>query len=116
MKSPSGLQWTRDSWCRDLPDRVEAARRVLDKCDAIGDMGTLTHLVVLLIAVSLAPAVSFAQRSDQVGKIQFANSCSSAVQEKLLRGIAMLHSFYYSATQKAFQEVAAEDDSCAIAA
>ena len=79
-------------------------------------MRTLTHLVVLLIAVSLAPGVSFAQRSDQVGKIQFANSCSSAVQEKLLRGIAMLHSFYYSATQKAFQEVAAEDDSCAIAA
>ena len=66
-------------------------------------MRTLTHLVVLLIAVSLAPGVSFAQRSDQVGKIQFANSCSSAVQEKLLRGIAMLHSFYYSATQKAFR-------------
>jgi hypothetical protein len=39
-----------------------------------------------------------------------------AVQEKLLRGIATLHSFYYSATQKAFQDVAAEDDSCAIAA
>jgi len=38
------------------------------------------------------------------------------VQEKLLRGIAMLHSFYYSAAQKAFEEVAAEDDSCTIAA
>src|SRR6266542_3143778 len=30
-------------------------------------------------------------------------------------GIAMLHSFYYSAAQKAFEEVAAEDDSCTIA-
>ena len=38
------------------------------------------------------------------------------MQEKLLRGVAMLHSFYYSATQKAFEEVAAEDTSCAIAA
>jgi Tetratricopeptide repeat len=28
----------------------------------------------------------------------------------------MLHSFYYSATQKAFEEVAAQDNSCAIAA
>ena len=28
----------------------------------------------------------------------------------------MLHSFYYSATQRAFEEVAAEDNSCAIAA
>ena len=38
------------------------------------------------------------------------------MQEKFLRGVAMLHSFYYSATQKAFEEVAAEDNSCAIAA
>ena len=79
-------------------------------------MRTLTHLVVLLIAVSLALAVSFAQQGNQVGKIEFANSCSPAVQEKLMRGVAMLHSFYYSATQKAFNEVAAEDPSCAIAA
>src|SRR5258708_20707452 len=28
----------------------------------------------------------------------------------------MLHSFYYSAAQKAFEELAAEDNSCAIAA
>ena len=79
-------------------------------------MRTLTHLVVLLIAVSLALAVSFAQQGNQVGKSEFANSCSPAVQEKLMRGVAMLHSFYYSATQKAFNEVAAEDPSCAIAA
>jgi tetratricopeptide (TPR) repeat protein len=79
-------------------------------------MRTLTHLVVLLIAVSLAPGVSFAQQGSQVGKIEFANSCSPAMQEKLMRGVAMLHSFYYSATQKAFNEVAAEDPSCAIAA
>jgi tetratricopeptide (TPR) repeat protein len=38
------------------------------------------------------------------------------VQEKLLRGIAMLHSFYYSAAQRAFEEVAAEDNSCVVAA
>ena len=38
------------------------------------------------------------------------------MQEKLLRGVAMLHSFYYSAAEKAFEEVAAEDNSCAIAA
>src|SRR5882757_1284824 len=53
---------------------------------------------------------------EQIGKVEFKNSCSPAVQEKLLGGIAMLHSFYYSAAQKAFEEVAAEDNSCAIAA
>src|SRR2546430_391537 len=68
-----------------------------------------------LLALSLATAGA-AQSADRVGKVGFPNSCSPAVQEKLLRGIAMLHSFYYSATQRAFEEVAAEDPSCAIAA
>ena len=52
----------------------------------------------------------------QLGKVEFPNSCSPAVQEKLLRGVAMLHSFWYSATEKTFEEVAAEDNSCALAA
>src|SRR4029077_18227213 len=69
------------------------------------------------IALSLAAAsVAFAQQGDKLGKVQFQNSCSPAVQEKFLRGVAMLHSFYYSAAQKTFEEVAAEDNSCVIAA
>jgi len=79
-------------------------------------MKTRIHIAATLIALSLAAAGAFAQQGDKLGKVDFPNSCSPAVQEKLLRGIAMLHSFYYSATQKAFEEVAAEDSSCAIAA
>src|SRR5258706_1033116 len=80
-------------------------------------MKTRIHTAVTLIAISLAAAsVAFDQHGHKLGKIEFPNSCSPAVQEKLLRGIAMLHSFYYSAAQKAFEEVAAEDDSCTIAA
>jgi tetratricopeptide (TPR) repeat protein len=80
-------------------------------------MKTRIHIAAPLIALSLAMAVTaFAQSGDQLGKVEFPNSCSPAVQEKLLRGIKMLHSFYYSATQRAFEEVAAEDNSCAIAA
>src|SRR5262247_3105477 len=78
-------------------------------------METRIQLVALLIALAMA-SVSLAQQGDKLGKVEFPNSCSPAVQEKLLRGIAMLHSFYYSATQRAFEEVAAEDNSCAIAA
>jgi hypothetical protein len=75
------------------------------------------RIAVPLIAVSLAAAsLTSGQQPSKLGKVEFPNSCSPAVQEKLLRGIAMLHSFYYSATQKAFEEVAAEDNSCAIAA
>jgi tetratricopeptide (TPR) repeat protein len=80
-------------------------------------MNTRIHIVAPLIALSLAAAiVAVAQQGDKLGKVEFPNSCSPAVQEKFLRGVAMLHSFYYSATQRAFEEVAAEDNSCAIAA
>src|SRR5438876_8624 len=69
------------------------------------------------LALAATACVQTASKTyAQVGKVEFPNSCSPAVQEQLLRGIAMLHSFYYSATQRAFEEVAAEDPSCAIAA
>jgi tetratricopeptide (TPR) repeat protein len=80
-------------------------------------MNARIHIAAPLIALSLAAAnVAFAQQSDRVGNVEFPNSCSPAVQEKFLRGVAMLHSFYYSAAKTAFEEVAAEDNSCAIAA
>src|SRR5947208_15892245 len=71
--------------------------------------------MVSLALAATACVQTASKTSAQLGKVEFQNSCSSAVQEKLLRGIAMLHSFYYSATQRAFEEVAAEDNSCAIA-
>jgi len=80
-------------------------------------MKTRIHLAPPLIALSLAAAgAALAQSGDQLGKVEFPNSCSPAVQERFLRGVAMLHSFYYSAPQTAFEDVAAEDNACAIAA
>jgi tetratricopeptide (TPR) repeat protein len=80
-------------------------------------MKTRTHFGARLIVLSVAVAsIASVQHGEKLGKIEFPNSCSPAVQEMLLRGIAMLHSFYYSAAQKAFEEVAADDDSCTIAA
>src|SRR6185436_21077282 len=78
-------------------------------------MNVQIRIAAALLALSLALAGT-AQSADRLGKIEFPNSCNPAVQDKLLRGIAMLHSFYYSAAQRAFEEVAAEDNSCAIAA
>ena len=51
------------------------------------------------------PNLTSGQQASKLGKVEFPNSCGPAVQEKLLRGIAMLHSFYYSAAQKAFEAV-----------
>jgi tetratricopeptide (TPR) repeat protein len=51
-----------------------------------------------------------------LGKVNFPNSCSPAVQENLQGAVAMLHSFYYSATKRAFEEIAQQDNGCVIAA
>ena len=66
-------------------------------------MNTHIYIAAPLIVLSLAAAsVAVAQQGDKLGKVEFPNSCSPAVQEKFLRGVAMLHSFYYSAAQTAF--------------
>src|SRR6185436_5974220 len=78
-------------------------------------MNVQIRIAAALLALSLALAGT-AQSADRLGKIEFPNSCNPAVQDKLLRGIAMLHSFYYSAAQRAFEEVAADDNPCVIAA
>src|SRR3982751_4331985 len=67
----------------------------------------------LLLATLLAvrPRLSH----EAVGKVAFANSCTQAVQEDLARGVAMLHSFWYSAGERTFRRVLDTDPGCAIA-
>src|SRR5256886_13034083 len=74
-------------------------------------MKTRIHLAAPLIALSLAAAgAAFAQTTDRLGKVEFPNSCSLAVQEKLLRGIAMLHSFYYSRSEEHTSELQSQSN------
>ena len=75
------------------------------------------RLTAVLSALCLATAaVSAGTAPERLGTVEFPNSCSPAVQDEFLRGVAMLHSFFYSAAQKAFEDVAAADNGCAIAA
>ena len=55
------------------------------------------------------------QGSGQLGTVNFANSCDAKVQKELQRGIAMLHSFWYSAGERTFRHVLADDPGCSIA-
>ena len=49
----------------------------------------------------------------QLGKVSFANSCDPKVQAEFERAVAMLHSFWYSAGEKAFRDVLEDDPGCA---
>jgi hypothetical protein len=52
---------------------------------------------------------------EKLGKISFPISCAPAVQEQFNRGVALLHSFAYSAARDAFKGVAEVDSRCAMA-
>src|SRR5437763_6326501 len=52
---------------------------------------------------------------EKLGTVQFPTSCSSKEQKNFERAIALLHSFAYSAAEKAFADVAKADPKCAMA-
>ena len=76
---------------------------------------------VLLLATLFASAAHAHDEdarsgSQQLGKVNFPSSCSPKVKQKVTRGVAMLHSFWWSQGEATFQEVGNEDPNCAIAA
>ncbi len=72
----------------------------------------LAAFVLLFATVLLMPALA---QEDKLGKVSFPTSCDPKVQAQFERGVAMLHSFWFSATEKTFRDVLAQDPSCAIA-
>ena len=52
---------------------------------------------------------------EHFGSVHFATSCTAAVQPEFDRAVAMLHSFFYPETEKAFQTIADREPSCAMA-
>src|SRR5450631_2420289 len=74
-------------------------------------------LLILLIArtVSAAQETHNHPAPEKLGKVSFPTSCTAAVQEQFERGVALLHSFAYTAAESAFQGVAEADPQCAMA-
>ena len=53
---------------------------------------------------------------DVLGKVTFTTSCDPKVQSLFERGVAQLHSFWFTAAGKTFNSVLAEDGACGMAA
>jgi tetratricopeptide (TPR) repeat protein len=74
----------------------------------------ITSLVLALLLVSTFATPGFAQQ-DRLGKVTFPTSCDAKVQGQFERGVAMLHSYWFSEARKAFDAVLQQDPSCAMA-
>ena len=53
--------------------------------------------------------------SHNLGKVHFETSCNPAAQAQFDRAMVYQHSFWYRASQKAFEDVLKSDPDCAIA-
>lgn len=79
------------------------------------------NIIVLLCAltVSLAPVLCQEEHQhlvpEKLGEASFPVSCLPAVQKPFNQGVALLHSFAYSAAEKRFLEIARDDPKCAMA-
>src|SRR2546427_362327 len=74
-------------------------------------------IVVVGSAALLWPSVDAAAQTaqGQYGTVRFPTSCQPAVQPQFERAVAILHSFFYPESVKAFQAVIAADPDCALA-
>jgi tetratricopeptide (TPR) repeat protein len=70
-------------------------------------------LILLLISFLTLPAAHAS--AERLGTVSFAVSCSPAVQTSFVRGVALLHDFWYQEAQRQFEQIAKADPSCAMA-
>jgi hypothetical protein len=71
-------------------------------------------LFVLPTLLLLAQPAAQAQE-EKFGRVNFPISCSAAAQTQFNRAVAMLHSFFFPETVKAFTALAAQEPTCAMA-
>ncbi|MGO9931832.1 MAG: tetratricopeptide repeat protein [Steroidobacteraceae bacterium] len=63
-------------------------------------------------APSLKPGAAAGER---LGTVSFAVSCSPSVRAQFVRGVALLHDFWYQEAQRQFEKIANSDPDCAMA-
>jgi tetratricopeptide (TPR) repeat protein len=77
----------------------------------------LLPVLLMLVFSPVANSRSHAAHDpgEQVGNVNFPNSCSPEVQAALEKGLALLHSFQYQESGQAFGDAAQRDAQCAMA-
>ena len=73
-----------------------------------------TRGALLAIGVVLA-STAWVAAHDKLGHVHFPISCSAASQEEFDRALAMLHSFWFPQTTRAFTEISQTEPDCAMA-
>ena len=67
---------------------------------------------LILAALSFS---AFSQQDEKLGKVSFPTSCDPKVQAEFERGVAMVHSYWFSYAGKTFEGILKQDPNCAMA-
>jgi predicted Zn-dependent protease len=79
-----------------------------------------TRNLLLASSLVLAPILALAPlragtAAEQLGKVTFPTSCDPKVQAQFERGVAMLHSYWFTEGRKTFESILQQDPGCGIA-
>jgi tetratricopeptide (TPR) repeat protein len=72
----------------------------------------------MLIAGLVAAALSgsaFGQQDERLGRLSFPTSCDPKVQAEFERGVAMIHSYWFTIARRTFEGILQQDPDCAMA-
>src|ERR1700704_741282 len=75
----------------------------------------ISHVIVASAIVGSLLQLAARAQEEKLGEVNFPISCSAAAQAQFNRALAMLHSFFFPETVKAFAAIARQEPSCAIA-
>ena len=76
---------------------------------------TMVRVLGLVAWVYGALVIGSHAAEEQLGKVHFPVSCSPAAQAQFDRAMALLHSFFYPETVKAFTAITETEPGCAMA-
>src|ERR1700704_648538 len=75
----------------------------------------ISHVIVASAIVGSLLQLAARAQEEKLGEVNFPISCSATAQVQFNRALAMLHSFFFPETVKAFAAIARQEPSCAIA-
>jgi hypothetical protein len=80
-------------------------------------MNSVRTFVLLTVLTFVFSPIGIAQEktTEQLGKVHFPISCSPKAQEQFERGVAMLHSYWFTEGGKVFEAIVREEPSCVMA-
>jgi len=80
-------------------------------------MNSVRLFALLTVLAFVVAPVGMAQEKavEQLGKVTFPTSCDPKVQAQFERGVAMLHSYWFTEAGKVFDAVAKQDPNCVMA-